>query len=98
MIVSTSLVAIYSVLLVAIDRFLYILHGLQYQQIMYPNRVRLLTFISWAISVSVGLLPLIPSLRGRMNADKCWFILLDQELVLATTLIGIKIIISNFNS
>lgn len=50
MIVSTSLVSVYSVLLVAIDRFLYILRGLQYQQYMYPNRVRILTAISWIIS------------------------------------------------
>lgn len=95
MVVSTSLVAIYSVLLVAIDRFLYILRGLQYQQYMYPNRVRLLSFISWTISISVGFLPLIPSLRGRMNADKCWFILLNPELVLTTTLIGIIIQLKN---
>lgn len=29
-----------------------------------------------------------PSLRGTMSGDQCWFILLDAELVLATTTIG----------
>jgi hypothetical protein len=37
----------------------------------------------------VGFLPLMaPSLRGTMSGDQCWFILLDAELVLATTTIG----------
>lgn len=49
MIVSSSLVSVFSVLLVAIDRFLYISNGLKYQQYMFPNRVRFLIVISWII-------------------------------------------------
>ena len=49
MIVSTTLVSVYSVLLVAIDRFFYISHGLRYQQYIFPNRVRILIVFSWII-------------------------------------------------
>lgn len=38
--------------------------------------------------MSVGFLAFIPSLRGTMSAEQCWFILLLPELVLATTIIG----------
>lgn len=48
-IVSTTLVSVYSVLLVSIDRFFYISHGLRYQQYIFPNRVRILIVISWII-------------------------------------------------
>ncbi|KAL7020009.1 hypothetical protein ACKWTF_011342 [Chironomus riparius] len=89
MIVSSSLVSVFSVLLVAIDRFLYISNGLRYQQYMFPNRVRFLIVISWIIGSIIGFLPLMaPSLRGTMSGDQCWFILLNSELVLATTTIG----------
>lgn len=30
-----------------------------------------------------------PSLRGTMTGEQCWFILINPELVLATTIIGI---------
>lgn len=37
-----------------------------------------------------GFLPVIaPSLRGNMTDDQCWFILVNAELILATTIIGI---------
>lgn len=47
MIVSSTLVSVLSVLLVAIDRFLYILYGLQYQRYIFPNRARILIVTTW---------------------------------------------------
>jgi hypothetical protein len=47
MIVSSTLVSVLSVLLVAVDRFLYILYGLQYQRYIYPNRSRILIMTTW---------------------------------------------------
>jgi hypothetical protein len=90
LVVATTLVSVYSVLLVAVDRFILILHGMQYHKLFYPQRVRLLIFLSWIIGGSIGILVLFPSMRGSMYADKCWFILLMPGLVLTTTIIGKK--------
>lgn len=49
MIVSSTIASVYSVGLIAIDRFLYILYGLQYQRWIYPNRARLLILLTWVI-------------------------------------------------
>jgi hypothetical protein len=49
MIVSSTLVSVFSVMLVAIDRFLYISNGLQYQQYMFPGRVRILVVVAWIV-------------------------------------------------
>lgn len=51
MIVSATVTSVYSVGLIAIDRFLYILYGLQYQRWIYPNRARLLILITWIIGM-----------------------------------------------
>ncbi|KAG5671916.1 hypothetical protein PVAND_002085 [Polypedilum vanderplanki] len=90
MIVSSTLVSVFSVMLVAIDRFLYISNGLQYMQFMHVGRVRILIIIAWIVGLLVGFLPaMAPSLRGTMTGEQCWFILINPELVLATTIIGI---------
>lgn len=47
MIVSSTLVSVFSVLLVAIDRFLFILYGLQYQRYVFPNRARISIVTTW---------------------------------------------------
>lgn len=49
MIVSSTLVSVYSVGLIAIDRFLYIVHGLKYQKWIYPSRVRVAIGFTWII-------------------------------------------------
>lgn len=49
MIVSSTLVSVLSVLLVAVDRFLFILYGLQYQRYIFPNRARILILTTWII-------------------------------------------------
>lgn len=49
MIVSSTITSVYSVGLIGIDRFLYILYGLQYQRYIYPNRARFLILLTWLI-------------------------------------------------
>lgn len=51
MIVSSTITSVYSVGLIAIDRFLYILYGLQYQRWVYSNRARLLICLTWIIGM-----------------------------------------------
>lgn len=54
MIVSSTIASVYSVGLIAVDRFLYILHGLQYQRWVYPFRARLCIFASWIVGKKIN--------------------------------------------
>ncbi|KAJ8924228.1 hypothetical protein NQ315_007019 [Exocentrus adspersus] len=94
MIVSSTLTSVYSVGLIAVDRFLYILHGMQYQSWVYPTRARLLICLAWTIGIIVGFLPLMGWYGDTNNGQICWFILLAPKgLVLITVLLGILPII-----
>ncbi|KAJ3649541.1 hypothetical protein Zmor_021279 [Zophobas morio] len=95
MIVSSTLTSVYSVGLIAIDRFLYILHGLQYQQWVYPMRARLLIAGTWVIGCVIGFIPLFGWYGDTDNGRICWFILLaPRGLILLTVLVGIIPIIT----
>ncbi|EFA07404.2 glucose-dependent insulinotropic receptor [Tribolium castaneum] len=90
MIVASTLTSVYSVGLIAIDRFLYILHGLQYQQFIFPTRARILIFATWVIGCIVGFMPLFGWYGDTDNGRICWFILLaPRNLVLLTVIIGV---------
>lgn len=52
LIVSSTLASVYSIGLIAIDRYLYIVHGLKYQQWVYPNRARAWILATWIIGKS----------------------------------------------
>lgn len=49
MIVASTLASVFSVGLIAVDRFLYIIHGMQYQRWVYPMRARLLILGTWIL-------------------------------------------------
>ncbi|XP_044263407.1 5-hydroxytryptamine receptor 1A-like isoform X2 [Tribolium madens] len=90
MIVASTLTSVYSVGLIAIDRFLYILHGIQYQQYIYPTRARILILTTWVIGCIVGFMPLFGWYGDTDNGRICWFILLaPRNLVLLTVIIGV---------
>ncbi|GAB0087509.1 5-hydroxytryptamine receptor 1A-alpha-like [Sergentomyia squamirostris] len=90
MIVSSTLTSVYSVGLIAIDRFLYILYGLQYQRWIYPNRTRLLILFTWILGLIIGFLPAMGWRGDTDNGRVCWFIVLaPPELVLLTTVLGL---------
>lgn len=59
LIVSTSLVSVYSVGLIAIDRYLYIVYGLQYQRYLTRTRARILIAATWIIGEYAVPLPAI---------------------------------------
>ncbi|XP_052863453.1 5-hydroxytryptamine receptor 1A-like [Anopheles cruzii] len=90
LIVSTSLVSVYSVGLIAIDRYLYIVYGLQYQRYLTRLRARLLIGATWIIGVSIGFLPAL-GWRGDTDGGRtCWFIrLAPPPLVILTSVTGI---------
>ncbi|KAJ9596058.1 hypothetical protein L9F63_012791 [Diploptera punctata] len=89
MIVSSTLASIWSILLIALDRFFYIVHALRYQQRLTPCRARILIGCTWALGLVVGFMP-ITGWTGPTNDGKyCWFIkLAPAELVLITGTIG----------
>ncbi|KAL9694066.1 hypothetical protein quinque_013351 [Culex quinquefasciatus] len=90
LIVSTTLVSVYSVGLIAVDRYLYIMYGLQYQRYITPGRARLLIVGTWLLGLVVGFLPAF-GWRGDTEGGRiCWFIrLAPPPLVILTTVLGI---------
>uniref|UniRef100_A0A182QCW4 G-protein coupled receptors family 1 profile domain-containing protein n=1 Tax=Anopheles farauti TaxID=69004 RepID=A0A182QCW4_9DIPT len=90
LIVSTSLVSVYSVGLIAIDRYLYIVYGLQYQRYLTRTRARILIALTWLIGATIGFLPAF-GWRGDTDGGRtCWFIrLAPPPLVILTSVFGI---------
>uniref|UniRef100_A0A182KG31 G-protein coupled receptors family 1 profile domain-containing protein n=1 Tax=Anopheles christyi TaxID=43041 RepID=A0A182KG31_9DIPT len=90
LIVSTSLVSVYSVGLIAIDRYLYIVYGLQYQRYLTRTRARILIAATWIIGATIGFLPAL-GWRGDTDGGRtCWFIrLAPPGLVILTAVVGI---------
>ncbi|XP_046751165.1 glucose-dependent insulinotropic receptor-like [Diprion similis] len=91
MIVSSTVASLYSVGLIAVDRFLYILHGLKYNRWMYPKRARLLIGFTWIVGIILGFLPATGLWTGTTEHGKfCWYILLAPPgLILLTTIVGL---------
>ncbi|XP_068246037.1 muscarinic acetylcholine receptor gar-2-like isoform X3 [Palaemon carinicauda] len=48
---------IFTIMLIAVDKYLYICHALKYPQIVTTTRVYLAVFFSWVVSVIIGCLP-----------------------------------------
>ncbi|XP_046627841.1 glucose-dependent insulinotropic receptor-like isoform X2 [Neodiprion virginianus] len=92
MVVSSTIVSVYTVGLIGLDRFLYIVHGMKYNRWMYPRRARLLIGCTWVLGLILGFLPLtgLWTLYDTQNGKKCWFILLAPPgLVLLIVTIGL---------
>lgn len=89
MIVSSTLASIWSVLLIGIDRFIYIVHGLKYQQWLNPCRARWLILCTWILGLIIGFMPAM-GWKGWTNGGKyCWFIrLAPHGLVLLIGALG----------
>lgn len=49
---SSTIASVYSVTLIAIDRFLYILHGMKYHRLVYITRVRIMILATWLFGKS----------------------------------------------
>ncbi|XP_049850556.1 glucose-dependent insulinotropic receptor-like [Schistocerca gregaria] len=89
MILSSTLSSVWSVGLIAVDRFLYIGYGLQYQRWLYPRRARLLIASTWVLGIVVGFLPAFGWSGNTNNGRVCWFIRMPAGLVLLVTYLGI---------
>lgn len=90
MTVSSALVSVYSIGLIAVDRYLYILYGLRYQRYLSTNRARMMVAATWVLGAIVGYLPAMGIREFTDNGKWCWFIILTpRSLVLVTTSIGL---------
>lgn len=52
MIVSAIITSVYSIGLISVDRYLYIVYGLQYQRYIYPMRARIMILSTWILGKS----------------------------------------------
>ncbi|XP_058465099.1 5-hydroxytryptamine receptor 1A-like [Malaya genurostris] len=90
LIVSTTIVSVYSVGLIAVDRYLYIVYGLQYQRYITPSRAKLLIGATWFIGLIIGFLPAFGWRGDTDNGRVCWFIrIAPPALIILTTVVGI---------
>lgn len=89
LIVSSTLASIWSVLLIGIDRFCYIVHALKYQLWLTSRRARWLILCTWILGLIIGFMPAM-GWKGWTNGGKyCWFIrLAPHGLVLLTGALG----------
>ncbi|XP_068993806.1 glucose-dependent insulinotropic receptor-like [Neodiprion pinetum] len=91
MIVSSTVASLYSVGLIAVDRFLYIVHGMNYNRWMYSKRARLLILFTWVVGIILGFLPATGLWTGSTDRGRiCWFThLAPPGLILLITIIGL---------
>lgn len=61
MIVSSIITSVYSIGLISVDRYLYIVYGLQYQRYIYPLRARIMIMSTWILGKCLRYVQLIAS-------------------------------------
>ncbi|XP_063222013.1 5-hydroxytryptamine receptor 1A-like [Bacillus rossius redtenbacheri] len=95
MIVSSTVASIWSVGLIGIDRFLYILYGMHYQRWITPFRARWLIIFTWLLGIVIGFLPAMGWRRHVGSGKACWFTgVVTPELIVLTTIVGFAPIIA----
>ncbi|XP_073950278.1 dopamine receptor 4-like [Choristoneura fumiferana] len=73
MIVCPTMVSIFSVGLIAVDRYFYILHGLYYQRYFNTTRVRIGILIIWMIGLTLGFLPVTGWVNTQHIFSRCYY-------------------------
>ncbi|XP_063546177.1 5-hydroxytryptamine receptor 1A-like [Cydia strobilella] len=73
MIVCPAIVSIFSVGLIAVDRYFYILHGLYYQKYVNTTRVRIAIVIIWMIGLILGFMPATGWVNNELIYTRCYY-------------------------
>ncbi|XP_063539313.1 glucose-dependent insulinotropic receptor-like [Cydia strobilella] len=73
MIVCPAIVSIFSVGLIAVDRYFYILHGLYYQRYFNTTRVRIAIVIIWMIGLILGFMPVTGWVNNELIYTRCYY-------------------------
>ncbi|CAH2094709.1 unnamed protein product [Euphydryas editha] len=94
MIVSPAMVSIFSVGLIAVDRYIYILHGLYYQRWFNTTKVRIGILCIWVIGITLGFLPVTGWVNTEFRKSRCYYVVLfPGGLILVNSLLSIVPII-----
>ncbi|CAK1583770.1 unnamed protein product [Parnassius mnemosyne] len=95
MLVCPAMVSIFSVGMIAVDRYIYILHGLYYQRWFNTTKVRIGILCIWMIGVTLGFMPASGWVNKEMMIDsKCSYVsLFPGMLILLNSLLSIVPII-----
>ncbi|XP_037294168.1 dopamine receptor 4 isoform X2 [Manduca sexta] len=94
MIVCHAKVSIFSVGLIAVDRYIYILHGLYYQRWFNITRVRIGILCIWAVSITLGFMPATGWTNKELPLTRCYYVgLFPGNLILLNSLLSIVPII-----
>ncbi|XP_027208369.2 probable muscarinic acetylcholine receptor gar-1 isoform X1 [Penaeus vannamei] len=65
---------IFTIVLIAVDKYLYICHGLKYHQIVTTNRVYAAVMLSWVLSLIIGWLPAMGmKMSWEESCSRCAF-------------------------
>ncbi|XP_066157674.1 glucose-dependent insulinotropic receptor-like [Euwallacea fornicatus] len=90
MIVSSTISSIYSVGLLGVDRFLYIVYGIKYCKLINTFRVRGVIGMTWFMALIIGFLPLMGWAGDTKDGQVCWFIVVAPDpLIILTVSIGL---------
>ncbi|KAG7297842.1 hypothetical protein JYU34_018583 [Plutella xylostella] len=74
MIVCPTMVSIFSVGFIAIDRYIYIIHGLYYQRWINTTRVRIGILIIWLVGLILGFMPATGWVNQELKGTRCSYI------------------------
>ncbi|CAH0728529.1 unnamed protein product, partial [Brenthis ino] len=94
MLVCPAMVSIFSVGLIAVDRYIYILHGLYYQRWFNTTKVRIGILCTWLICIILGFFPAVGWVNNELRHSRCYYVsLFPGALVLLNSLLSIVPII-----
>ncbi|CAH2245085.1 jg15923 [Pararge aegeria aegeria] len=90
MLVCPAMVSIFTVGLIAVDRYIYILHGLYYQRWFNTTKVRIGILCIWLIGIILGFLPASGWVNSELENSRCYYVtLFPGTLILLNSLLSI---------
>ncbi|XP_075982555.1 5-hydroxytryptamine receptor 1A-like isoform X1 [Anticarsia gemmatalis] len=90
MLVCPAMVSIFSVGLIAVDRYIYILHGLYYQRWFNTTRVRIGILIIWMIGITLGFMPVTGWVNTELIQTRCYYVaLFPGPLILINSFLSV---------
>ncbi|XP_021186458.3 5-hydroxytryptamine receptor 1A isoform X1 [Helicoverpa armigera] len=90
MLVCPAMVSIFSVGLIAVDRYIYILHGLYYQRWFNTTRVRIGILCIWMIGITLGFMPATGWTNTELILTRCYYVaLFPGTLILINSFLSI---------
>ncbi|XP_045537694.1 glucose-dependent insulinotropic receptor isoform X2 [Papilio machaon] len=94
MLVCPAMVSIFSVGMIAVDRYIYILHGLYYQRWCNTTKVRIIIMCIWMISLFIASLPAMGWTGSTFRGYRCWYIaVFPPPLLIIVSLMALSVII-----